>query len=97
MTALTHVYALVDEPMPDAARAAFRTVLARLAETCPDHERCDACGAVLCQSCGIGEPARCTETLADHCADPECWCRACHHDYAVEERADRLYEMRRGL
>lgn len=73
--------------LPDLA-----ALLERLAEVCPDHERCTACGAHLCTSCGIGEPSICDSD--PHCADaPWCWCRECTDDAARE----RYYEQQADL
>lgn len=36
-----------------------RFLLDRLAEVCPDHERCMQCGTSMCETCKVGGPTRC--------------------------------------
>lgn len=69
-------------------------VLERLREACDDCAECP-CGAWLCRSCEIGEPARCDDGF-DHCCTFECLCRRCAVEAGDEERADRAYMAARG-
>ena len=66
----------------------------RLAEVCPDHESCEHCGAVLCESCGIGDPATRCESVPPfvHCVD--CPCRACQIEMGLDVRAEAYADMK---
>ncbi len=72
----------------DLHLADLEGLLGRLAELCPDHERCAHCGAVSCGTCAIGEPL----TDCGHCSDPWCFCEACmqahRDDFALDSMED---------
>lgn len=69
-------------------------VLERLREVCDDCTECP-CGAWLCRSCDIGDPASCDDGF-DHCNTFECLCRLCAIEAGNDERADRAYTAARG-
>jgi hypothetical protein len=87
---------LVDTAATPAGRvdltvADLQALLAIHEQCCDAVEHCEACGAVLCDTHGLGEAAACPADRV-HCAtSPWCWCDAClaaHRDDDAEDARD---------
>jgi hypothetical protein len=63
---------------------------------CPDHESCETCGADLCETCGVGEPATRCEAVPTlvHCDAFQCLCRECARAAGEDAKAEAYAEMR---
>lgn len=63
----------------------LEALVAIVHELCPDTQRCIHCGAIACETCGVGQLTDCDPP---HCAHPECWCGECRDDEARERQAE---------
>lgn len=73
---LFHVAEAVVLTLDDA-----QALLDLIADLCPDHQACEACGAAACERCGVGG-------FEGWCLHQGFWCADCRYGMCRDCRAD---------